>query len=153
MDEILPLLQKGTPGIQPIVPTEPLNAAKPEDLKLFQDAMKGTTGPQGAFDSHTGLGFDPTLRGKTPMAVDSTHSGALGDAILKGIQATSDQYHSTLANVRMSIHSMGKNPASMTPTNLLSMQVNLMQLGTHIDIASKIAGKLNQGVQTLFKNQ
>lgn len=152
MDEISPVIKKGTPGIEPIAPVEPL-MPKAEDVKLFEEAMKGTSMPQGGFDGHAGLGFDPTLRGKIELNTDSKHSAALGDAILKGIQATSDQYQSTMANVRMNIQAMTQNPAALTPSNMLSLQVNLMQLGTHIDIASKIAGKLTQGVQTLFKNQ
>jgi type III secretion system YscI/HrpB-like protein len=157
MDEISSIAQpKGTPAIQPINPTEPL-IAQDSDVEAFQAMMKAGNPPQdkasGAFDGHAGISFDPTLRGKTPIAVDSNHSAALGDTILKGIQATSEQYQTLKTGVESKIQAMSDNPTSMTSQNLLSLQVNLMQLGTHVDIASKIAGKLNQGVQTLFKNQ
>lgn len=152
MDEISPIIKKGIPSIEPITPVEPL-MPKGEDVKLFEEAMKKASMPQGGFDGNAGLGFDPTLRGKVEMNTSSQHSAALGDSILKGIQATSDQYQSTMANVRMNIQAMSTNPSSLTPSTMLGLQVNLMQLSTHIDVASKIAGKLTQGVQTLFKNQ
>lgn len=138
----------------------------PSDLKAFNEAMADpasglmNTGGSpknisttGAFDGAAGLNFDPTSRGKNSFAVHADKAPALGDAILQGIQKASGNYQSQLSDLRMNLQALSSTPGPIAPQNLLNMQVNLMQLDMQINIASKIANKLSQGVQTLFKNQ
>ncbi len=144
---------------------EPVLAPDKNDVAAFQKEMnssalgevgdvKSTQTSHGQFGDFAALNVDPSTLGKVQMGnINAQEAPSLGDAILSGIRKASDSYQTGLSNLRMDLNSLAKNPGTVSPKNLLNMQVNLMQLDLHVNIASKIANKLSQGVQTLFKNQ
>lgn len=153
--------------VSPTTKDTPLASLDNQLLKIFNQALTEQPSAsytsssvstehsniKGTFDSYSGLNFDPTLRGKQEFTINADQAPALGDAILQGIKKASTQYQDAMGAVQKNIASLASNPKSIAPENLLQLQLNLMQLDSQINIASKIANKVSQGIQTLFKNQ
>jgi len=100
-----------------------------------------------------GLRYDQTLIGGVQPLTGINNAPSLGDAILDGIQKTSQNYQSIRTQLTQQIQTMAQKPESLTSLTGLELQTKLIALNMHLDIASKVANKISQGIQTLFKNQ
>jgi len=98
-----------------------------------------------------GLRYDQTLIGGVHTSINNAPS--LGDAILDGLQKTSQNYQSIRTQLTQQIQTIAQKPESLTSLTGLELQTKLITLNMHLDIASKVANKISQGIQTLFKNQ
>ena len=116
---------------------------KSESISEFQEAMK-STGAQGktldAEQLGKALGLD-----KVPGKSES-----VGDAILNNIEKSSSEYKDAFANMQDIMNSSG---GDLGPSKLLQVQMYMTQISVMQEMMSKVANKLSQGLQTLFKNQ
>ena len=135
----------------------PIKDPAQADVDVFQKAMQGGSGPDGtglggAYTSLSGAVRDPSLVGV--RGVPPKDEARLGDAILEGLRKASDGYDSQVNRIKVDISNVKGNPDDYSsPVKLLKLQYDLMQFGLHTQVASKIANKVSQGIQTLFKNQ
>lgn len=125
--------------------------ANPGDADAFDKAVSTISG--GPMESH-GAMRDPSLVGvrsaTTPDPV------TLGDSILDSIQQSGAAYREKVMAFRNDITNMaeggsGGDMASLP--KLLKLHFDLTEFGLHQQVASKTAGKVSSGVQTIFKNQ
>ncbi len=86
----------------------------------------------------------------SPVQTDMTSTP--GDEILKSIQKISDaQTDSIKALADMSERL--KDSGTVTMAGAMEMQKSLMEFQLKQELISKATGSVNQGIQTLFKNQ
>lgn len=134
-------------------PPEPPMPPDPAQVEAFQQNMTAAAadGYSTAAQSNRGAMRDPALQGLAGTTFQSADN--LGDAILKGISNESLRYRTEVQNVQGDIARMALEPNKMDAASIYKLQFDLMQFGLHQNIASKIANKISQGIQTLFKNQ
>ena len=86
----------------------------------------------------------------SPVQTDMTLSP--GDEILKSIQKISDAHTDGIKNL-VNMSERLKDSETLTMAGALEMQKSLMEFQLKQDLISKATGSVNQGIQTLFKNQ
>lgn len=86
----------------------------------------------------------------SPVQTDMTLSP--GDEILKSIQKISDAHTDSIKNL-VDMSERLKDSETITMAGALEMQKSLMEFQLKQDLISKATGSVNQGIQTLFKNQ
>ena len=86
----------------------------------------------------------------TPVQTDMTSNP--GDEILKSIQKISDAQTNSIRNLS-EISNQLKDSETISMTGALEMQKALMEFQLKQDLISKATGSINQGIQTLFRNQ
>lgn len=75
-------------------------------------------------------------------------TGEFGSNILKSMESIGENQAQTLEEIKEAM-----NSGDLTTSELLSLQLKMQQLTQQQELASKVADKTSQGVQTLFKNQ
>ena len=85
-------------------------------------------------------------------AVQTDVASNPGDEILKSIQKISDA-HTDSVNKLTEASERLKNSSEITMVGALEMQKSLMEFQLKQELISKATGSVNQGIQTLFKNQ
>ena len=86
----------------------------------------------------------------TPVQTDMTSTP--GDEILKSLQKISDAQTNSVKNLA-NLSEQLKASETITMASALEMQKGLMEFQLKQDLISKATGSINQGIQTLFKNQ
>ena len=86
----------------------------------------------------------------TPVQTDMTSTP--GDEILKSLQKISDAQTNSVKNLANQSEQL-KASETITMASALEMQKSLMEFQLKQDLISKATGSINQGIQTLFKNQ
>ena len=116
---------------------------KTETISEFQEAMKGTSASEKGLTSEQigkALGLD-----KAPGK-----PGTPGDAILNNIEKSSSEYKDAFSNIQ---EVMNSSKGELSPSKLLQVQMYMTQITVMQEMMSKVANKLSQGLQQLFKNQ
>ena len=114
--------------------------------------------PASALDdaqAFAGLANNPVESVVPPPHVSSIQTDMTstpGDEILKSIQKISDAQTDSIDNLA-SISEQLKASETITMAGALEMQKGLMEFQLKHDLISKATGSINQGIQTLFKNQ
>lgn len=75
-----------------------------------------------------------------------------GDKILKSIQELSDSHTNSVKNLLSKSEKL-KESDTVSMAGALEMQKGLMEFQLKQELISKATGSINQGIQTLFKNQ
>ena len=117
---------------------EALPISTPEDAQAF-----------------AGLANNPVEPNLPPQQVSSVQTDTAltpGDEILKSIQKISDSQTDSIKNLA-NISERLKTSENITMVGVLEMQKGLMEFQLKQDLISKATGSVNQGIQTLFKNQ
>ncbi|HQU09679.1 MAG TPA: EscI/YscI/HrpB family type III secretion system inner rod protein, partial [Opitutales bacterium] len=141
-------------ALQPPTPPVPPD---PAQVEAFEQNMMAAAADGSSYQysntmlSNRGAMRDPTLQGLQGVTFQSSDS--LGDAILNGISQESLRYRGQVQNIQSDLAHMALEPEKVDAASLYKMQFDLMQFGLHQNLASKIANKISQGIQTLFKNQ
>lgn len=123
--------------------------ASPADTDAFDKAIGSiSSGPL----QYQGAVRDPALigvqSGTAPNAV------TLGDSILESIQQSGAAYREKVLAFREDIARAAQSGGEIASIpQLMKLQFDLTEFGLHQQIASKIAGKVSSGIQTIFKNQ
>ena len=126
------------------------NPANPSDADTFDKAIGTISG--GPLESY-GAARDPSMTGvRTATAPDSV---TLGDSILESIQQSGAAYREKVIAFREDITLMAEGGGGdmLALPKLMKLQFDLTEFGLHQQVASKIAGKVSSGIQTIFKNQ
>lgn len=137
--------------VNPPLPSTPNVQQVEAFAQAMHEAKPGNI--HGAFEGLPSLAFDPTLRGSSGNKLNVESAPSLGDAILRGIQQNSDSYQAERQALAANIQSLSAGDGSVDPTKALKLQADLIQYNYHLELSSKVANKLSQGIQTLFKNQ
>lgn len=95
--------------------------------------------------------LEPTSFNPLPSPTPATAPDNLGDAILAGMQRMSETHQNQIARVEALVETPAGEPLSFQEG--VRLQFELMQLGLHQSVTTKIADKSSQGIQTLFRNQ
>ena len=95
---------------------------------------------------------DPTMASKAISPVQTDMASTPGDEILKSIQKISDAQTNSIKNLSNMSEKL-KESDTVSMAGALEMQKGLMEFQLKQDITSKAIGFVNQGIQTLFKNQ
>ena len=95
---------------------------------------------------------DPATASQPVASVQTDMSSTPGDEILKSIQKISDAQTNSVKNLTDMAERL-KDSESITMAGALEMQKSLMEFQLKQDLISKATGSVNQGIQTLFKNQ
>ncbi|GAB4284304.1 MAG: hypothetical protein Tsb0018_11540 [Opitutales bacterium] len=125
--------------------------AEQADVDEFQQGMSKSL-PRGPVEG-VGALRDPSLLGV--KNINTPDGVTLGDAILDGIHKSSEVYRERVVAFRQGIQdgSLLKSGDFSAIPKLMQMQLDLMEFGLHQQVASKIAGKVSSGIQTIFRNQ
>ena len=102
-----------------------------------------------------GLASNPADSATAPQQVSSVQTDMAvtpGDEILKSIQKISDAHTNGVKNL-VDMSKQLKDSETITVAGALEMQKSLMEFQLKQDLISKATGSINQGIQTLFKNQ
>ena len=116
------------------------NAPKEEDVSRFDEAMKSPeqqTGPE-------------TVEAGGVSSLSSAPE-SLGDQILEGMKQLGDSREAKLERVNELVTGSGDEPMSVQ--DAMKLQFELMKLNQEQEVATKVADKSGQGVQTLLRNQ
>lgn len=106
-------------------------------------------------ETFAGLTNSPTENALAPGGISPTQTdvpSTPGDEILKSIQKISDAQAASVRNL-VSLSEQLKKSETISMAGALEMQRGLMEFQLKQEIISKATGSINQGVQTLFKNQ
>ena len=96
--------------------------------------------------------IDPTTAPQAIPSVQSNTATTPGDLILNSIQKISDAQTNSIKNLS-DISEKLKDSETVSMAGALEMQKGLMEFQLKQDLISKATGSINQGIQTLFKNQ
>lgn len=132
-----------------------------------QQELSQQTNPQGFVDPADQAQFeqlldagnvDPVQVQQTqvvtdPQAIDGkvVESQSLGDALISGIENIKSTYDVRADRVQSRLKVLAENPLSVQEA--MSVHFELVQLNLHQELTSKMADKVSNGVQTLFRNQ
>ena len=105
-----------------------------------------------AFAGLTNSPVDPAVVPQQVSPVQTDMTSTPGDEILKSIQKISDAHTDSIKNL-VDMSERLKDSETITMAGALEMQKSLMEFQLKQDLISKAAGSVNQGIQTLFKNQ
>jgi hypothetical protein len=123
--------------------------AQEEQFRLLMDAPGALAAP-GAPGAPVPLNAVPTAAqpdgGVQPATIRN-----IGDTILDGLERVGDDYRQRLAQLNLTLDSRD-GPALGTAT-LITLQSQVISLSIQQDLVTRIADRVNQGIQTLFKNQ
>lgn len=95
---------------------------------------------------------DPTMASKAISPVQTDMASTPGDEILKSIQKISDAQTNSIKNLSNMSEKL-KESDTVSMAGALEMQKGLMEFQLKQELISKATGSINQGIQTLFKNQ
>ena len=151
-------------ALAPSVPAAPggeaTAPAAPDSVARFEAAMGGgqpDAGPNAPVDPTGAVGTaGPAEPGATeaPPAeiapLDATASP--GDVILRGLEHLRDDFDGVVKQVSNPVSSV-QGGDMMNASDLMRMQFSLMQVTLEQDVASKVAGKATQNLDTFLKNQ
>ncbi|MBF0103124.1 MAG: type III secretion system inner rod subunit SctI [Desulfobacterales bacterium] len=74
-----------------------------------------------------------------------------GDSILQGLEKLKNTYDNRIEKVDNMVKAT--NERSLTMQDAMQLQFEIMQINMTQDITTKVADKISQGTQTLFRNQ
>lgn len=115
-----------------------LPAAMAEDVNAFSGLVNNTNTP---------------LNG--PQAIASTQNNTTmtpGDQMLKTVQKISESGAESVKSILNTVENIKKSD-TFSMSNLLEMQMCMTKFQLIHEISAKTAGSVNQGIQTLLKNQ
>lgn len=105
-----------------------------------------------AFAGLANTSVDPAIASQQVSPVQTDMMSTPGDEILKSIQKISDTQTTTIKNLA-DVSQKLKDSENLSVAGALEMQKSLMEFQLKQDLISKATGSINQGIQTLFKNQ
>lgn len=105
-----------------------------------------------AFAGLTNNPVDPTMASQAISPVQTDMVSTPGDEILKSIQKISDAQTNSIKNLSDMSEKL-KESETVSMAGALEMQKSLMEFQLKQELISKATGSINQGIQTLFKNQ
>lgn len=116
------------------------NAAA-QDVAHFEQAMQ--TAP---------VEVNPVTNLSVAPAVESSGQvQTIGDAVLVGLQKMGREYQTSMEQMR--VHLMEHNDGPMNIQNMMQLQMDLLNVSLRQDLTAKVADRMSQGIQTLFRNQ
>ncbi len=124
--------QQGS-GIEKKTPNE-------EDVSRFDEAINTQEQQAGTETVEAGGVSNP-----------SSAPESLGDQILEGMKQLGDKREVQIERLNESIAKNGDEPMSIQ--DAMKLQFELMKLNQEQEVATKVADKSGQGVQTLLRNQ
>ncbi len=121
----------------------PSGAPSADVVQRFEDAMQSNGGAS-----------NPNMAADMPHEVvyiqPAQSTPTLGDAILNSLDQAKGSYDAKVDQLNKTLETVGDN---MSMQDMMRLQFDLMQVGLQQDLTSKVADKVSQGVQTMFKNQ
>lgn len=75
----------------------------------------------------------------------------LGDVILRSIEDMSAAHRERIQRIHDTVHQ--EAAPALSPSELMRLQVEILQLTIEQELAGKVVDKCGQGVQMLFRNQ
>ena len=94
----------------------------------------------------------PSIAKTSELNMSKVASTSPGDEVLKTIQNISDFQNDSVKNLTKTVQDISKSE-EITMTGLVEMQGKMMEFQLKHEVLSKSASSINQGIQTLFKNQ
>jgi hypothetical protein len=111
------------------------------DRARLEEALKGP--------DDTAKAEHPALE---PADVTETQGpGTLADAILQGIRNARESYDQRVDMINKRVEDVGGKTPSIS--EVIKLQMDVMQLGMHQELTAKLSDKTSAGVQTLFRSQ
>ena len=119
-----------------------LQAPDGEDVSQFNEAMNAPDEVRSVESEEAAgkIGRSPEVQG----------ANSLGDAILEGLKRVAESQDVQIDKINELV---GDGDKTLTPTELMQLQFEILHLTLQEELTSKVADKTDQGVQTLFKNQ
>lgn len=108
------------------------------EVERFEAAMRG--------DGVSGQYMEVVVQ--QPVSATDSVAGAMLDAV-HDFRQNQMEHVGKIAEMT----SAGPEKGPMEMRDLFSLQMELMQLSFQQDLAAKVADKMSQGIQTLFRNQ
>ena len=105
-----------------------------------------------AFAGLASSAVDSATAPQQVTSVQTDMTSAPGDEILKTMQKISDAHTESVNNLLKASSNLEQSGA-ITMAGALGIQKSLMEFQLKQELISKAAGSINQGIQTLFKNQ
>ena len=105
-----------------------------------------------AFSELANKSVDPVIASQQVIPAQTDTTTNPGDEILKSMQKISDSHTSSVNNLAK-LSDYIKNSEDLTMAGAMEMQKTLMEFQLKQELISKSTGSINQGIQTLFKNQ
>jgi type III secretion system YscI/HrpB-like protein len=82
---------------------------------------------------------------------EAQEPGTLADAILQGIRDARETYNHKVDMINKQVEDVGARTPSVS--ELIKLQMDVMQLGMQQELTAKLSDKTSAGVQTLFRSQ
>lgn len=105
-----------------------------------------------AFSGLANSSADSVTASQQVSSIQTDMTTAPGDEILKTMQKISDAHTESVNNLLNASNNLEKSE-TITMAGVLGMQKSLMEFQLKQELISKAASSINQGIQTLFKNQ
>jgi type III secretion system YscI/HrpB-like protein len=142
-DAIQAVAQTVTNSVVHQGPAAPVGVVSGQDLARFEHAM--AVRPDGAQP------LAVTMNGVPSNFQGTERVRTLGDAIVDGLGQIQDNRQTAL--MRMTDLLRGKEGIGLSFQDTVRLQYELTMMTIQQDLTTKIADKISQGVQTLFRNQ
>lgn len=112
-------------------------------VQRFENAMQSNGGA-----TNPGMAVD--IPNEVVYIQPAQSTPTLGDAILNSLDQAKGSYDAKVDQLNKTLETVGDN---MSMQDMMRLQFDLMQVGLQQDLTAKVADKVSQGVQTMFKNQ
>lgn len=111
----------------------------PADIRKFEEAMTQSVVPPVMTDA-------PVVESAVKAVPNN-----VGDAILGTFERLSTNWQAGVDKVTEHLQVDAENPMSFQ--GMMSLQLDLVMLSMQSDLTAKVADRVSQGLQTLFRNQ